>query len=65
MNMNIESDVVELLDDGFFFADTEVPVYQVLSDIASGTSLADIAEEYDVEESVLAQFLQDLSESFR
>ncbi len=65
MNLKIESDVIETSDDGCVFSDTEVPVYQVLAEIASGTPISDVAEEYEVEEAIIAQLLQDISESFR
>jgi len=65
MNLNIESDTVELIDSEFFFSGTGVLVHQVLSDIANGLSISEVAEEYDLEESSIVQFLQDVSETFR
>lgn len=65
MNINIESDVIESDEGNLTIQGTEVPVYQLLSDLASGTSIMDICEEYEIEESLVAQLLQDLSECFR
>jgi len=65
MMVTFESDIVEINDDEFYITCTDVPVHQILSDLAGGTSLADVADEYDIEESMVAQLLMDLSESFR
>ncbi len=65
MTVTLESDIVELNDDNFCISGTELPVHQVLSELAAGASLIDISEEYDVEESAVSQLLMDLSESFR
>ena len=65
MTVTFESDIVELNDDEFCISGTEVPVHQILSDLAGGASLTDVADEYDIEESMVAQLLMDLSESFR
>jgi predicted transcriptional regulator len=65
MTVTLESDIVELNDDNFCISGTDLPVHQVLSDLAGGASLTDISEEYDIEESTITQILMDLSESFR
>lgn len=65
MEFNFESDVVEIIDDEFYICGTEVPVHQVLSDIAGGSSFTEVSEEYDIEESSIAQLIMDLSEMLR
>lgn len=65
MNITIESDVIESTEDELVLNGTDIPIHQILSDLASGTSIMDLCEEYDIEESSVAQLLQDLSECLR
>lgn len=65
MNFNFESDIVESNDDIYCISGTEIPVHQILTDISNGSSLTEISEEYEIEESMISQLLIDLSEMLR